>query len=162
MPNELKHFGVLGMRWGRRNQKFAGKASAYSRFQSGAKKLHDTGKDNDAEVIKLATKYDKELAREKASDRAAIKVINGEKVYGKLAGSKVLKARVSELKQARIENGRNLANISINTFAGTILGMAIATISSGKMDIRKAGLVGAGIGAGVGIGRGIRSLQEDN
>lgn len=67
MPNELQHFGVLGMRWGKHKALEVNRHNdlkkAHSDFQSSLKKLADSGHKNDVDaIVKLSKNYDENRA----------------------------------------------------------------------------------------------------
>ena len=64
--NELKHYGVLGMKWGVRRGKTA---KAYQKASKKLKKLDDRVTEAENEVIKRSAKYDSALSSRFASTR---------------------------------------------------------------------------------------------
>lgn len=64
--SELKHYGVIGMKWGVRRGKTA---KAYQKASKKLNKLNDKVTEAESEVIKRHTKYDNAMSSRFASTR---------------------------------------------------------------------------------------------
>lgn len=110
----LKHYGVLGMRWGHRK---AG-SQAHANYQAGLKALTDSGKSNDTDaIISLSKKYDSERrAEQKAAFDARVSA--GKALVSKISNNSVFKATIfNKDKSILTSAGRSAAKAKLRSVA---------------------------------------------
>lgn len=141
--NELKHYGVLGMKWGvRRYQNDNG-----SLTQEGKKRLRDY---KEKEAIKSNNKYDRDIRRysdaskkykdvDKDKYKTYTKRVKELESLKKLENTKIKHLTYDGMMKEKIEMGRYTARIALGAIGGAAIGgiIGVAFAPSYRPDSKK-------------------------
>lgn len=145
---ELKHYGVPGMRWGVRRNANVLYNHRRNRAVKRARDQYAVGsitKERKKAMIKSANDYKKKSMKQTMAKAASVDKVG----YAKLK-REVVKQTVTEVPNQRIKKGAHVVN---NVLHGYALGTTLASSLAAAAVMGPAGVVPGGIGAAVIIGR---------